>query len=83
MLTDATSCVKEAETLRADVPIVSEQDVPLEESHPLQPENVQPDEGEAERETFVPCCRETLQVLPQLMPLPVTVPEPFFETESV
>ena len=61
---------------------MSEQELPLIESHPFQPENDQPDEGEAERETFVPCWNDSLQSLPQEMPVPETEPEPFLETES-
>ena len=49
---------------------------PEAESQPDQPENTEPDAGLAVSDTEVPPARVTEQVLPQLIPLPLTVPAP-------
>lgn len=54
---------------------VIEQD-PVPEHAPAQPENVEPEEGDAERVTEEPAGKVTKQVEPQEIPEPETVPEP-------
>jgi hypothetical protein len=49
---------------------------PLVLSHPDQPVSAEPLPGVAVRVTFVPLTRTSEQSLPQLIPVPVTVPPP-------
>jgi hypothetical protein len=64
-----------ADTLRVEL-IVRLQVVPDAESHPFHPANVEPEVAVAVNETAVPEASDALHVDPQLMPFPVTVPEP-------
>jgi hypothetical protein len=50
------------------------------EQAPDQPANCQPEAGAAVKATEVPEEYVSEQSLPQLMPVPVTVPEPVLET---
>jgi hypothetical protein len=56
--------------------MVTLQVAPLTVSQPVQPANVEPAVAAAVSVTAVPEAIEALQVVPQLMPPPVTVPEP-------
>ena len=51
---------------------------------PVQPANVEPEPGAADRVTEVPCVKEVKQVAPQLIPagelVTVPVPDPLFMT---
>ena len=64
-----------AVTVRAAF-IVTLQVVPLEVSQPPQLTNVDPASGEAASVTAVPAASDTPHVAPQLIPPPVTVPDP-------
>jgi len=56
--------------------IVTLQVPPVVLSQPLQPANVEPASAEAVSVTAVPEASEALQVAPQLIAPPVTVPDP-------
>jgi len=76
--------LKAAETLRLELR-TKLQLLPELESQPDHPTKVEPDAAVAVRVMAVPAGRTDEQVLPQLMPFPVTVPapEPVLETVSV
>jgi hypothetical protein len=74
--------VNAAVTLLA-VLMVRVQIVAVPEHAPLQPEKVEPDAGDAVSVTLVPEAYDSEQPVPQLMPVPVTVPEPLLVTVSV
>jgi len=75
--------VKVAVTLVAEL-TVTLQVAPVPEQAPPQPENVDPELGEAVRATTVPVLTVAEQVEPQLIVPPVTMPdpEPVLETVS-
>ena len=56
--------------------IVTSQVVPVLLSHPAQLTSAEPASGEAVSVTALPEASNALQVSPQLMPPPVTVPDP-------
>ncbi len=56
---------------------------PVPEQAPDQPVKDQPETGLAVKVTEVPEGYVSVQSAPQLMPVPVTVPEPFLETVRV
>ena len=60
-------------------------ETPLGVSHPVQLPNVDPAAAAAVRVIDVPLATVSVQSVPQLMPIPVTVPDPvpFFATVSV
>jgi hypothetical protein len=74
--------LKVAVTLRL-APRVRVHVAPAVESHPDHPANVEPPAATAVRLTAVPAGSAEVQVLPQSIPLPLTVPEPVPALETV
>jgi hypothetical protein len=56
--------------------IATVQLIPLLDVHPVQPAKLLPAEGAAVSVIDVPCASVSVQSAPQLIPVPVTVPEP-------
>ena len=71
---------KSAVTLLA--PSIITTQLPVPEQAPDQPSNDQPEAGLAVKVTEVPEAYVSEQSVPQLMPVPVTVPKPVLETVS-
>jgi hypothetical protein len=64
-----------AVTLRAELNVTLHV-APLVESQPVQPAKLEPDDADAVSTNEVPATAVSEQSLPQLMPFPVTLPEP-------